>query len=82
MKKGIFPIDSEPLISYMDAEALRRTQERGEVVMYSLARDSYMAQGTDNGNAILVTKIYADEIRGALFITAREAIRLDAETEQ
>ncbi len=59
------------MLGYMNAEALRQTQERGRVVFYSRSRQCLWEKGETSGHTLNVAAIRTDCDADTLLITAR-----------
>lgn len=59
------------MLGYMNAEALRLTQERGRVVFYSRSRRCLWEKGETSGHTLTVAAIRTDCDADTLLITAR-----------
>lgn len=59
------------MLGYMNAEALRQTQQRGRVVFYSRSRQCLWEKGETSGHTLNVDAIRTDCDADTLLITAR-----------
>lgn len=61
------------MLGWMNAESLRLTRERGEVVFWSRSRQELWHKGETSGNILKVVSIHTDCDRDALLIRATPA---------
>lgn len=59
------------MMAWMDEEALRRTNECGEMVFWSRSRKEYWHKGDTSGNVMTVVNWYADCDSDALLFEVR-----------
>ena len=60
------------MLAYMDAEALRRTQETGKAWFYSRSRDTYWMKGESSGHVQEVQEIRVDCDADAVLLKVRQ----------
>lgn len=61
------------MVAFMNAEALDRTLESGEVHFYSRSRKALWKKGETSGNILTVSEIRIDCDQDALWIMAKPA---------
>ena len=61
------------MLGYMNAEALRKTQEEGKVTFWSRSKGRLWTKGETSGNFLYVKDIYADCDADTLLIKAKPA---------
>lgn len=65
--------DTVLMLGYMDAEALRRTLQKGLVTFWSRSRQAYWTKGESSGNVLRLKSIRKDCDVDALLVRAEPA---------
>ncbi len=65
--------DTVLMLGYMDAEALRRTLQKGLVTFWSRSRQAYWTKGESSGNVLRLKSIRKDCDGDALLVRAEPA---------